>query len=410
MPVATVLSDAPAGPPRARFAAVREAMSATRFRLFATDAISGLLIALPVFFVGRSRLPESVLAAATEKMSLLYIGAMAARHHPTPLAPAALSYLAAVVLSAAAIAWAGSMGRMLAANGAVFAAFAAAGWHPDVPVPPAGPAAVVALMTAAAVLDHALETRRARRRSRELDGRREAGVDVVRHIAHCVNPAIRVAASPLDAVREHLARSGRLDEVVSRRRDGSGETAAEAIEATVVALKQIRDVLEDTERIFGDRFSPEDFEEVDLPALFRSEIAPVEGGGKVEVRFDIQVARPVRLHRTSFVQAVRNLVRNAEVHGFPDGFVPRGKPFIRFEIQQTARETIVDCTNNGVPFPEGFSTRDFLTFGRKGKNSRGRGLGGAWIRKFVEIHGGTFRKVGNDPVHFRIALPRRRGW
>jgi signal transduction histidine kinase len=408
--VAVAPSDPPAGRLLARLAAAREAMSATRIRLFATDAVSGLLIALPVFFLGRSHLPEWAFLVGAERLLRLHVTALAGRLHPTPVVPAALSYLAAVVVSAAAIAWAGSMSRMLAANGAVFAAFAAAGRHPGLSVPPAGPAAVVALMTAAAVLDHALERRRERRRARELDGRREAGVDVVRHIAHCVNPAIRVAVSPLEAVREHLVRSGRIDEVVSRRRDGGTETAGEAIEATVVALKQIRDVLEDTERIFGDRISPDDFEEVDLFALFRSEIAPVAAGGSVEVRFDVQADRPVRLHRTSFVQAVRNLIRNAEVHGFPDGFVPREKPFVRFEVRQTARETIVDCTNNGAPFPEGFSTHDFLAFGRKGKNSRGRGLGGAWIRKFVEIHGGTFRKVGNDPVHFRIALPRGRGW
>jgi K+-sensing histidine kinase KdpD len=83
---------------------------------------------------------------------------------------------------------------------------------------------------------------------------------------------------------------------------------------------------------------------------------------------------------------------------------------VRFEAREGVREVVIDCVNNGAPFPAGFAVKDFLAFGKKGKNSPGKGLGGAWVGKFVEVHGGDFRKMGDDPVHFRITIPKRRRW
>jgi nitrogen fixation/metabolism regulation signal transduction histidine kinase len=113
----------------------------------------------------------------------------------------------------------------------------------------------------------------------------------------------------------------------------------------------------------------------------------------------------VYLHRESFVEAVNNLLRNAEVHGFPE---PDAGNEVRFTLRQTRKRIIIDYTNNGRPFPVNLSTRDFLSFGRKGADSPGEGLGGAWIGKVIEAHGGSLEIIRDgQPVHFRITLPKR---
>jgi nitrogen fixation/metabolism regulation signal transduction histidine kinase len=113
----------------------------------------------------------------------------------------------------------------------------------------------------------------------------------------------------------------------------------------------------------------------------------------------------VSLHRESFVEAVNNLLRNAEVHGFPE---PDAGNEVRFTLRQTRKRIVIDYTNNGRPFPANLSARDFLSFGRKGADSPGEGLGGAWIGKVIEAHGGGFEIIRDgQPVHFRITLPKR---
>jgi signal transduction histidine kinase len=322
-----------------------------------------------------------------------------------------LPYVAATAGSAAVCTFVRSVGRILLLNGALAAAIAGVHWRATALLPfPVGPVAVVALVTAGAVLDDFLERRRRRRQAQVLENRQKTGVDILRHIAHSVNPTIQVAMSPLAAVREFLGERGQLNDLIARRRDGTGETVGDALETAIVGLQQIRGVLEDTERLFGDRVGGKDFEEVDLRELFESEILPLFSGKKFEILLDVPAAVKIRLHRTSFTQAIKNIVRNAEVHGFQESFRCPEQSFVRFEARETVREVFIDCINNGTPFPEGFTTKDFLAFGRKGKNSAGKGLGGAWIGKFVEVHNGSFRVIANDPVRFRITLPKRRTW
>jgi signal transduction histidine kinase len=389
----------------------RAVLHATRGGALAANIVSGLLIAVPVYFLGRSSLPGAAVDFLIElflrtKLSLLQASAL--RVSP---AWAFLPYVAATAGSAAVCTFVRSVGRILLLNGALAAAIAGVHWRATALLPfPVGPIAVVALVTAGAVLDDVLERRRRRLQAQVLENRQKTGVDILRHIAHSVNPTIQVAMSPLAAAREFLGERGQLNGLIARRRDGTGETVGDALETAIVGLQQIRGVLEDTERLFGDRVGGKDFEEVDLRDLFESEILPLFSGKKFEIRLDVPAAVRIRLHRTSFIQAIKNIVRNAEVHGFQGSLRCPERPVVRFEARETSRDVVIDCINNGAPFPEGFTTKDFLAFGRKGRNSPGKGLGGAWIGKFVEVHDGSFRVIDSDPVRFRITIPKRRTW
>jgi hypothetical protein len=274
---------------------------------------------------------------------------------------------------------------------------------------PFGSTIVILMIMAGAALDYYLELKSQKRLLRHVADKQQTEHAILRHLSHSVNPTVQMALSPIHGVLEHLGERDMLGEVVALRRDGSKETVGAALETAMVSLQQIREIIETTEDIFGNRITADDFEEVVLAELFEQEVIPLFPGRRFALQLDCSRGTTARLHRPSFVQAMKNIIRNAAVHGFPDGFACQGMPYVRFEIKETVKEIEIICSNNGVPFPQGFKTGDYLAFGRKGKNSPGKGLGGAWVKKCVEIHGGSFRKLGNDPVRFRITLPKRRG-
>jgi sensor histidine kinase regulating citrate/malate metabolism len=103
--------------------------------------------------------------------------------------------------------------------------------------------------------------------------------------------------------------------------------------------------------------------------------------------------------------AINNLIRNAEVHAFPESLQGAELNFI---IRESRKKIIIDYTNNGKPFPENLAAGDFLSFGRKSMESPGEGLGGAWVGKVIEAHHGTFKIIRDEnPLHFRITLPKK---
>ena len=104
------------------------------------------------------------------------------------------------------------------------------------------------------------------------------------------------------------------------------------------------------------------------------------------------------------MEAVNNLVRNAEVHAFAGaGYQPQ----LNFEVSETRRKVRIDYTNNGRPFPANLTAKDFVSFGKKSNDSPGDGLGGAWIGKVVDAHHGSFEIIRDEhPLHFRITLPK----
>jgi two-component sensor histidine kinase len=242
-----------------------------------------------------------------------------------------------------------------------------------------------------------------RLRRRIAEQKHEAEFSVIRHLAHNVKPGLQIVRSPLLALREHLGDRGLLDAELSRRMDGSAETVGEALENAIAGLGQISDIIDNTRSLVNREISRDDFREVELQELLEQNVFPLHAG-----KFAMVVeGGPVRLplHRESFIEAVNNLLRNAESHGFPE---PSDGAEVRFDLRQTRKQVVIDYSNNGRPFPVNLSAGDFLSFGRKGADSCGEGLGGAWVGKVIEAHGGGFEIIRDgQPLHFRITLPKR---
>lgn len=387
----------------------REILSLTRRRLFFANLLSGLLIAFSVYFLDQTALPDRLVDAGIRALLSCKLLLFERRVVQTPLFPTILSLLLVVSLAVWSCTSIKSLRLAVLLNLGLAAGIVAINLNGTPPVPvPLSAAPVIVLITLGALLDHYLHVRFLRRRSRLAAERQETGFAIIRHITHSLNPTIRTALSPILAVQGHLAERGSGDEVIGRRRDGSRERVGDALDAAVVSLGQMRDILDTTEDLFAGRIEEKDFAEVELAALFEREILPLFSGARFTIETDFAGAGKVWLHRPSFVQAMKNLLRNAEVHGFPDGLAREEGLWVRFSARRTGKEIVIDYLNNGAPFPRGLRTADFLAFGRKGRNSPGKGLGGAWVARFIELHHGAFRKIGNDPVHFRITLPRRR--
>jgi hypothetical protein len=385
------------------------ALYQSRRRVLLVNLVSGTLIAVSVYYFGQSAFPDTLINGVVR--DLLLVKEFIARRRALGISPTLLmiAHAGAIFVAAGVCSYFRSLRTIVAVNGGLILGILAlnlsglAGHSL-----PLSSAVIVFLITVGASLDYYYEQKFHRRLCRNIADKQQAEHAILRHMGHSINPTVQMALSPLRSVIEFLKERGRQDEVLARRRDGSEETVGAALETAVVSLNQIREIIETTEDIFGNRITPRDFTEVSLSDVFTSEIMPLFPGAKFSLRLEAGAVGKVRLHRPSFVQAIKNIVRNAEVHGFPDGFSCNGEPYVLFIARETVKEIVIDCENNGVPFPRGVKTKDFLTYGVKGKQSPGKGLGGAWVQKFVEAHGGRFRKISSNPVRFRITLPKRR--
>lgn len=236
-----------------------------------------------------------------------------------------------------------------------------------------------------------------------VEEKHDAEFNILRHLNHNVKPNIQMAKSPITAVISFLESRNMLEQPLAKRLDGSDETVGEALRNAVCSLAHINDILETARELVSHEIRREDFRETDICRLFRQEIIPLFAS-KLSITVQFHNAITVRLHRQSFIEAINNLIRNAEIHGF-QGNCSGG--LLMFRITERRKSVVIDYTNNGRPFPENLTERDFVAFGRKSGDSPGEGLGGAWIGKVIAAHNGSFEIIRDEhPLHFRITLPK----
>jgi len=239
---------------------------------------------------------------------------------------------------------------------------------------------------------------------RILEEKQEAEFSILRHLNHNVKPNLQIVKSPLNAVIDFLEENGLSGKVLAKRLDGSDETVGEALQKSITGLNRINDILDHTRKLVTQQIAREEFQEQRIIGLFEEEIKPLHSG-KIRINVSGNDQLTVVLHKESFIEAINNLVRNAEVHAFPESLQDAE---LNFVIRENRKNIIIDYTNNGRPFPANLDAGGFLSFGRKSDESPGEGLGGAWIGKVIEAHHGIFEIIRDEnPLHFRITLPKR---
>lgn len=381
----------------------------SRKRVLLANLISGVLIAFSVYFLAQSSLLGNLIIRMIRTLIRMREFILASQEVVYPPYVMMLIQGPIIALSAGICTYFSSIRKILLLNSCLILLILLINFSGN-PIPklPMSSVIVIFLIMTGALFDYYFEQKFQRRLFRHVADKQQTEHAILRHISHSINPTIQMALSPVRGVLGYLAGKRQTEEVMALRRDGSSETVGAALETAITSLQQIREIMETTESIFGNQLSVDDFEEISLAELFEREIIPLFSSGNFELLVNCSRLITLRLHRPSLVQAIKNIIRNAEAHGFPDGFTSDEPPYVRFDIKETVKEVVIDCSNNGVPFPNSLKTLDFLTFGVKGKSSPGKGLGGAWVKRFVEIHGGSFEKLANSPVRFRIILPKRR--
>ncbi|MCB9230688.1 MAG: N-6 DNA methylase [Bacteroidia bacterium] len=161
---------------------------------------------------------------------------------------------------------------------------------------------------------------------------------------------------------------------------------------------------------------------VNLYAFFRDEIIPELGAGE---RYKIELADLpgpeqeehfwVEIDKNRIREVVSNLIKNAEKHGF---IYARDVSYtVRFEffekkIDGTGYVSLI-YRNDGLPFTEGFGFEDFVQRGRTAGEGANEGIGGNFIQRIVQKHGGIFQQVPVEElapdspwnINFEILLP-----
>jgi type I restriction-modification system DNA methylase subunit len=237
--------------------------------------------------------------------------------------------------------------------------------------------------------------------------KQEAEFEIVGHLAHNIKPKINIVRSPIMAIYDFLEKENLLDKVVSTGRNSSKETARDILNIAKESLGLITNVLDSARDIVTREIERNKFQKTNIFDLFENNILPFYKNKTFNI---VLVCKDKEieayLHIESFVDAIGNIIRNAEMHAFSDNIAD---PVLRFEIDEdiNVEEIIIDYTNNGIPFPSSMSADEYLSFGKKSKNSKGDGLGGAWIGKVIEAHDGAFEIIrDNNPVHFRLTFPQ----
>ncbi len=245
-------------------------------------------------------------------------------------------------------------------------------------------------------------------RLKVFDKKQEAEFDIVRHLAHNIKPKIHMIKSPIVHVKNYLEEKQLLGEVLSTRLNGTKETLGDALNIAVKSSEQIHSILESARDLVTREIRKEDFQDVDIYKLFESDIKPLFANKPYKLiakKVDSELDGSIQLHKESFIEAINNIIRNAELHAFNESL---SDARLEFDINGNDENIIIDYKNNGLPFPRNMNEKDFLSFGTKSSDSPGEGLGGAWIGKVIEAHNGSFQIIRDEnPVHFRITLPRK---
>lgn len=239
------------------------------------------------------------------------------------------------------------------------------------------------------------------------DEKKEAEFQIVKHLGHSLNRRI----GNVQSIMSHLAR------FIDRR--GLSQEALQEIyfegQVPIVVEEKIQEALSDLSRMHGliagtrelvtKRIGDKSFKVVDIRVLFESHILAKYKNSNFKITLDCPQGIKVRLDESSFIEAIDNLISNAEKHAFKE---PATDPEVFFWVRDYEDRIVIDCANNGTEFPPDMVEDEFLEFGIKGKSSDGTGLGGAYVKLMLEAHKAELeiKRRSGYGTYFRITIPK----
>lgn len=108
----------------------------------------------------------------------------------------------------------------------------------------------------------------------------------------------------------------------------------------------------------------------------------------------------IKINKEDFFTLFSNIVSNAVEHGFGNskGNIIRAVITNDFDLKMH----VIEISNNGRPFPEGFEFKNLITRGDKTSDSEGSGMGGADIKSIMDHYGGKIQLLNEPEAEFPV--------
>ena len=111
----------------------------------------------------------------------------------------------------------------------------------------------------------------------------------------------------------------------------------------------------------------------------------------------------------SITNSLDCIFKNAQRHGFKNRFSEENKVSISLsEVNHLDKPFVcISIANNGEPFPESFTIKDFIKRGKVAGDSGKTGLGGYHVYSIIKRLGGFLNLTndGNGEVIFELLIP-----
>ncbi|MDN5478235.1 MAG: N-6 DNA methylase [Chryseobacterium sp.] len=167
--------------------------------------------------------------------------------------------------------------------------------------------------------------------------------------------------------------------------------------------EHLSNVLSIVDKVMNFRLSEEDLVETNILELLneykqRKDIA-------INHRFEIVVKGEgitAEINSAALTDLLDQLLQNAEDHGFVQGLNKKFR--VQFTVKAVKSRGVVsiEYNNNGAPYE--LEQKDFVNAFEKGRASKGSGIGGNYINRIIEAHGGKLTVVENNLKGFALTI------
>ena len=192
-----------------------------------------------------------------------------------------------------------------------------------------------------------------------------------------------------------------LSELVNRHNAEGYKITYSIDKSTIIAYNKtnMRDTLE-----------PIELQKPDVEPMPEMEPIEIQDGEAIDnitkIFVSMKTAPPLYVAPNDIQRAINNIVNNARKHGFTDSNRKDYEIKISLSIDVKRNMYQIDFRNNGNPLPEGMNKIRYGIKGEKAGKTAGTGLGGNYVKSFVEHYGGDYDIfMENGWTVVRIYLP-----
>lgn len=169
--------------------------------------------------------------------------------------------------------------------------------------------------------------------------------------------------------------------------------------------KDISDKLTYVNKVMGFNLGKDDFQETEVKTFIQNQVN--EFLINKQLKFKVEVTGDecfVEINKESMAELIDQLIHNAQTHAFNES---SSNQLIKFQIRRNKQAPIVtiEYSNNGKDF--NLTLDQFVSPFQKSQYSNGSGIGGYYIKRIVEAHGGTllFNEKHKKGFALTIELP-----